>query len=78
MTALQTQVRAILSSNGFVDSTDGCDSPVGLVLESTSFYAEQGGQVADTGSLATTSGRTFEVQDTQVRARPTCTLLVSV
>lgn len=78
MTALQTQVRAILSSNGFVDSTDGCDSPVGLVLESTSFYAEQGGQVADTGSLASTSGRTFDVQDTQVRARLTCTLLVSV
>lgn len=63
---VQTTVKAILSSTGFVNSTQGCESPVGLVLESTSFYAEQGGQVADVGSLASTSGRCFHVQDAQV------------
>ncbi len=57
---------AILSSSGFVDSSEGCEGPVGLVLDSTNFYAEQGGQVADVGSFASSSGRTFEVQDTQV------------
>ena len=57
---------AVLSSSGFVESSKGCEGPVGLVLDRTTFYAEQGGQVADIGSLASSSGRTFDVQDTQV------------
>lgn len=57
---------AVLSSNGFVDSSVGCEGPVGLVLDATSFYAEQGGQVADIGSLTSSSGHNFDVQDTQV------------
>lgn len=57
---------AILSSTGFVNSSEGCEGPVGLVLDSTNFYAEQGGQVADVGSFTSSPGRTFEVQDTQV------------
>ena len=56
---------AVLTSKGFVDSSDGCDGPIGLVLDTTNFYAEQGGQVADIGTLASSSGRTFDVQDTQ-------------
>jgi alanyl-tRNA synthetase len=35
-----------------------------LLLERTNFYAEQGGQVGDTGTITTPSGR-FDVEDTQ-------------
>ena len=63
---------AILSSSGFVNSSEGCEGPVGLVLDTTNFYAEQGGQVADVGSFASSSGRTFEVQDTQVSNQLLC------
>lgn len=69
---LQAIVMAILTSTGFVDSSQGCEGPVGLVLDTTNFYAEQGGQVADIGSFASSSGHTFEVQDTQV---PACWVL---
>lgn len=62
---LQATIMAVLTSNGFVDSSDGCHGPIGLVLDTTNFYAEQGGQVADIGTLASSSGRTFDVQDTQ-------------
>ena len=66
-TQLTTRVAAILSPSGFLQSTeeDG-DALVGLVLERTPFYAEQGGQVADTGRITSTSGALMDVQDTQV------------
>src|SRR5205823_3691887 len=35
-----------------------------LLLDQTNFYAEQGGQVGDTGRITTATGR-FEVDDTQ-------------
>ena len=69
---MQSKVMAILSSSGFVDSSEGCEGPVGLVLDSTNFYAEQGGQVADVGSFTSSSGHTFEVQDTQVSDQLLC------
>ena len=64
--ALETRVAAILSTSGFVESTldDGAGA-LGVVLEATPFYAEQGGQVADTG-LLTGPSCSFEVQDTKV------------
>ena len=37
--------------------------PVALLLDRTSFYAEQGGQVGDVGTLSTTDGADFEVED---------------
>src|SRR5262249_51978437 len=37
---------------------------VGLVFDRTNFYAEQGGQVGDTGWVKTATGQ-FEVDDTQ-------------
>lgn len=72
-----TQVLAILTSDGFVDSADGAalGGPCGLVLNTTSFYAEQGGQTCDTGSVAGADG-TLDVQDAQARARVcTCAYL---
>jgi len=72
-----TTVVAILSPrNGFVQSTvdvspdDGSsDGPlVGLVVGSTSFYAEAGGQVADTGCIAGPNGVVFNVTDVRYAA----------
>jgi alanyl-tRNA synthetase len=42
----------------------GTGDHVALVLDKTNFYAEQGGQVGDKGTIATATG-TFDVEDTQ-------------
>ena len=62
---LSTTVRGIINSKKtFLDSIDGSTGLVGIVTEATSFYAEAGGQVADTGSIATADGSaTFDVED---------------
>ena len=65
--ALQAKVLAILTATaGFVTSTadapaDG--SSVGIVLDRTPFYAEAGGQVADTGALEGPGGASLAVAD---------------
>jgi len=46
--------------SGSLDS----EQEAALLLDRTNFYAEQGGQVGDVGSITTPSGR-FEVDDTQ-------------
>jgi alanyl-tRNA synthetase len=48
---------------GSVTSTD---TDIALLLSTTNFYGEQGGQVGDTGTITTDSG-TFVVEDTQRR-----------
>ncbi|PRW58002.1 alanine--tRNA ligase isoform A [Chlorella sorokiniana] len=64
-----TKVLAILGKDGFVQSTKElpADSAVGLVLQDTSFYAESGGQCADTGAIAAASGA-WPVEDCIVAA----------
>ncbi|KAH9603555.1 hypothetical protein KSS87_001690 [Heliosperma pusillum] len=60
----QTTIRAIYTGSEFLESAED-GKEVGIVLESTSFYAEQGGQIFDTGLLDAPSG-TFQVCNVQV------------
>ncbi|XP_073226123.1 alanine--tRNA ligase isoform X2 [Cicer arietinum] len=60
----ESVVKAIYTGSEFVDSVN-TDGDVGVVLESTSFYAEQGGQIFDTGSLDFQHA-SFQVYNVQV------------
>ncbi|MCC3291312.1 MULTISPECIES: alanine--tRNA ligase [unclassified Arthrobacter] len=59
----ESKVRGIISGNSRVEYA-GQGSEISLVLDSTPFYAEAGGQAADTG-LITGDGFVLEVQDVQ-------------
>ncbi|VAI01872.1 unnamed protein product [Triticum turgidum subsp. durum] len=59
-------VKAIYTGSEFI-TTASDDEDFGLVLESTSFYVEQGGQIYDTGSIEGPSG-SFIVNNVQVFA----------
>jgi alanyl-tRNA synthetase len=39
--------------------------PAALLLDRTNFYAEQGGQIGDRGTITSASGAAFDVEDTQ-------------
>lgn len=39
--------------------------PAALLLDRTNFYAEQGGQIGDRGTITSASGASFDVEDTQ-------------
>ncbi|KAK9053746.1 hypothetical protein SSX86_024820 [Deinandra increscens subsp. villosa] len=60
----KTVIKAIYTGNEYVECA-GVGDDVGIILESTSFYAEQGGQIFDTGLLGGASG-SFEVCNVQI------------
>lgn len=57
-------IKAIYTGSEFLESAAVGDE-VGIILESTSFYAEQGGQIFDTGILGGPSG-SFQVSNVQI------------
>jgi len=63
-TSADGRVVGIISGGQLVQSCQQAGVQVGVVLDTTPFYGEAGGQVGDTGSL-TGSGFEFTVDDTQ-------------
>lgn len=63
---MEGSVLAVFSGGKFVDSMDGGNSMFGLVLDRTNFYAEQGGQIYDTGIIEIVEKGQFAVESTQV------------
>ncbi|CDY42520.1 BnaC06g03380D [Brassica napus] len=60
----ESEVKAIYTGSAFLQSSAAGDN-VGLVLTSSSFYAEQGGQIFDTGLIEGSFG-TFNVCNVQI------------
>jgi alanyl-tRNA synthetase len=62
------EVQLIFDGQSFLKTTEGlpADKPFGILLDKTNFYAEQGGQVADTGKLIIDGVAEFKVHDVQV------------
>ncbi|XP_021735180.1 alanine--tRNA ligase-like [Chenopodium quinoa] len=56
-------IRAVYTGSEFLESAEA-GQEIGVVLESTSFYAEQGGQIFDTGSIDGPHG-SFKVSNVQ-------------
>ncbi|MGP9536910.1 alanine--tRNA ligase [Brachybacterium sp. AOP43-C2-M15] len=63
-----TTVESVLVDGGLVDAV-GAPAQVEIVLASTPFYAESGGQLADQGSISLAGGGLIEVDDVQKPVR---------
>ena len=61
-------IKAIFHKNSFLKETESIPSgeAFGLILDLTNFYAESGGQEADTGRIVIDGGAEFDVTDVQV------------
>jgi alanyl-tRNA synthetase len=63
---IEARVVAIWNGSNLDPSADPSeDQEIAVILDRTNFYAEQGGQVGDAGTLATASSR-FDVETTRV------------
>ncbi|TPX59424.1 alanine---tRNA ligase [Powellomyces hirtus] len=64
---ISAQVKAIFVNGKFTSSVNSSDDATrfGVVLDKTNFYAEQGGQTYDTGSITIDDQTEFYVEDVQ-------------
>ncbi|KAK9452187.1 tRNA synthetases class II (A)-domain-containing protein [Limtongia smithiae] len=65
---IKATVTAIYANKKFVSTTEGLDSSVqiGVILDKTNFYAEQGGQQYDTGRLVIDGKTEVDVENVQL------------
>lgn len=64
---IQAKIKAIWNGKEFVEAVSENTGPIGLVFDTTNYYAEQGGQIHDTGSVTVLgqSKPSFKVSDVQ-------------
>jgi alanyl-tRNA synthetase len=60
--AVSSKIQAMFDGSSFMDEISEGQN-IGIVMEVTPFYAEQGGQVSDVGFLTSTSGAKLEILD---------------
>jgi alanyl-tRNA synthetase len=66
---IPSKIKLLFSEGKFVNTITTSDNErirFGIILDKTNFYAEQGGQIYDTGSIFTDGKFEFEVKDVQV------------